>query len=129
MPSNLQNVVNVTSYEELERVRAGATGPVVLDFWEDGCPSCEDEAPKLQEIAASNPNLTVIKVELAKECKENDEKCARASKTAEDLGDQWGVQQFPTLFFAESGASLAPGRAQELTDSSELRERLSGTHT
>lgn len=105
-------VVTATTAAEVTKLVAEATGPVVLDFIEDGCPACIDEAPDVEAIAAKCGGVTIIRADPTKD----------ASLNA--LADAWGLEDFPTMFHAKTGADLQPGKASKLDDSNALRRLM-----
>ena len=105
-------VVTANTAEEVTRLAAEATGPVVLDFVEEGCEYCDEEAPKVAEIASKCGGVTIIRADPTK------------NESINKLADAWGIEGFPTMFHAKTGADLKPGVASELADSDALRKLM-----
>lgn len=63
-------------------------GIVLVDFYADWCGPCNILAPVLDNIAASNPELTILKVNVDEH---------------PDLAEKHGVLSIPTLLFIKDG--------------------------
>ena len=55
---SLREVTDATFDDEV----LAADGPVLVDFWAEWCPPCRVLTPLLEQIAADNPGLTIVKV-------------------------------------------------------------------
>lgn len=103
-------ITNVT-VETFDEVVAGATGPVLVDFWAEWCGPCKMIAPILDEIAAEHgENISIAKVNV-------DE--------AGELAQRYQVMSIPTLLVFNDGEVAkrmvgASGKAKLLEDLSDF---------
>lgn len=104
-------ILNASTAEEVARMASEAKGPVVLDFIEEGCGFCDEEAPKVEEVVKSCAGLTVIRVDATKDDSLN------------QLADDFKIEGFPTLFYADKGGDLTPDKASMLDDADALKKR------
>lgn len=105
-------IVTASTAEEVTKLAAEATGPVVLDFVEEGCGACEEEAPDVEAIVAKCGGVTIIRADPTKDASLN------------QLAYDYNIEGFPTMFHAKTGADLKPGVASELADSDALRKLM-----
>jgi len=76
---------------ETEVLRAG--GPVLVDFYTDGCGPCRDLAPVLEEVGRELAGrLTIVKVDAG---------------TEGELAARFGIQHVPALFLFHAGEAVA----------------------
>ena len=78
--------LNETNFDE-EVIRA--TGPVLVEFWSEGCPACEAMSPVLEAVAIKHAGLLKVgKVNVG---------------GSAALASQFGVQSVPSLFLFKGG--------------------------
>lgn len=69
-----------------------APGPVVVDFWATWCGPCRSLAPVLEELAASEPRVQVVKVDVDR---------------SPSLAARFEIQSVPTLVVLRDGSPVA----------------------
>lgn len=104
-------ILTASTAEEVTRMANEAKGPVVLDFIEEGCGFCDEEAPKVEEVVKGCAGLTVIRVDATKDDSLN------------QLADDFKIEGFPTLFYADKGQDMTPDKASMLDDADALKKR------
>ena len=94
-------VVPVTTVAELEKLMAGAAGPVAVNFVADDCSYCEEAKPAVEKMAQGCA-ITVISVDV--------------DKADSALLDRFGekVDGTPTTLFSKTGAELLAGKTSEV---------------
>jgi thiol-disulfide isomerase/thioredoxin len=88
--------------------------PAVLWFWAPSCPVCQNEAPIVEEVAASNPDVTfvgVARLDQVRTIKEFVKKypVKRFTQLADTDGSVWakfGVTQQPAFAFIHPDGSI-----------------------
>ena len=80
-------VLHVT-IENFEQEVLKSDKPVLLDFWASWCGPCRMLAPILDELAAENPDIKVVKIN-------TDEQM--------ELAAQFNVMSIPALFVMKNG--------------------------
>jgi len=80
---------NLNSDNFNEKIRSGAT---VVDFYADWCGPCKRLTPVLEQIADSNKDINVFKV--------NVDDC-------NDIASQYGVRSIPYLVFFKDGEKVS----------------------
>lgn len=111
-PLTLQPTVN--SRAEFDALLAKATGPVLVDFVQEGCGHCVDEAPKFDKLMSEcGSKATLARVEITQDW-------------ASQLADQLKVDGTPTALLADSAALFLAGKGREVTDldSSAVRRKI-----
>lgn len=101
--------ITITSEAQFAEALQKAPGAVLVDFSSKDCGYCDEEAPRLQKIAAECATVTVLKVDV-------DQLPA--------LADRFNVDGTPTLMYAKTGAGMTPDDAEELADARAARKRL-----
>ena len=81
------SVLHVTK-ETYEQEVLNSEKPVLLDFWASWCGPCRMLAPILDELAAENPDIKVVKIN-------TDEQ--------PELAVQFGVMSIPAIFVMKNG--------------------------
>lgn len=81
---------------------------VVLDFFATWCGPCKQIAPVFESLAAANPHVTFVKIDVD-ECK--------------DLQSEYGVSSMPTFKFLRGGTEVA---SMNGADEAGLREKVQG---
>ena len=84
-------VLHVTK-ENFEQEVLKSDKPVLLDFWASWCGPCRMLAPILEELAAENPGVKVVKIN-------TDEQM--------ELSAQFNVMSIPALFVMKDGKVTA----------------------
>jgi thioredoxin 2 len=75
--------IEVDSTEHFNRLIAGSSIPVVVDFWAPWCGPCRMVAPELQKVAARQAGkYLVVKVN---------------TDVLGDLGERFGIRSIPTM--------------------------------
>ncbi len=80
-------VLHITK-ENFEQEVLKSDKPVLLDFWASWCGPCRMLAPILDELAAENPDIKVVKIN-------TDEQ--------PELASQFNVMSIPALFVMKDG--------------------------
>ena len=80
-------VLHVTK-ENFEQEVLKSDKPVLLDFWASWCGPCRMLAPILDELAAENPDIKVVKIN-------TDEQI--------ELATQFNVMSIPSIFVMKDG--------------------------
>ena len=105
-----ENITNLTN-ETFDEAVAGASGPVLVDFWAEWCGPCKMIAPILDEIATEHgESISIAKVNV-------DE--------AGDIAQRFQVMSIPTLIVFNEGEPAkrmvgALGKAKLLEDLAEF---------
>lgn len=71
-----------------------AGGPVVVDFWNDGCAPCKGLAMQLETVQKKHPNVTVIKVK------------AGESEEADEIFKSLNIRNTPTMYLYNNSTEL-----------------------
>lgn len=71
-----------------------AGGPVVVDFWRDGCAPCKGLAMQLETVQKKHPNVEVIKVKLGE------------SAEADELFETLNIKNAPTMYLYNNAEEL-----------------------
>jgi thioredoxin 2 len=75
--------LEVTSTADFDRLVAGASVPILVDYWAPWCGPCRMVAPELAKVAAqSGGRFMVVKVN---------------TDQLPDLGERFGIRSIPTL--------------------------------
>ena len=80
-------VLHVTK-ENYEQEVLKSDKPVLLDFWASWCGPCRMLAPILDELAAENPDIKVVKI---------------STDEQPELAAQFNVMSIPALFVMKGG--------------------------
>jgi thioredoxin 1 len=107
MSENVTTLSDNTFDEEI----AGATEPILVDFWAEWCGPCKMVAPVLDEIAAENPG----KIKIAKLNVDDNP----------DIARRFDVMSIPTMIVFQDGQPAkrmvgAKGKGQLLQELSEF---------
>ena len=81
----------------------------IVDFFATWCGPCKAIAPKLEDLAESNPNIQVVKVDVDK---------------LEDLSQEQGITAMPTFLFFKNGSKLDSIRGANIDSIKALVEKL-----
>lgn len=104
-------VIEPKTKEEYEAKLKAATGPVIVDFVQDGCGACDPAA--LDGLAKDcGTNATIMRVEVSK-------------GYGSELADEFKVEGTPTTLMAESADKFTPDSATEIDpESKAVRRKL-----
>ncbi len=79
----------VTTISELkESIKANK---IIVDFWAPWCGPCKVLASVLQELEISNPDITIVKINV---------------EEAQDLAEYYNISSLPTLYFYRNGINI-----------------------
>lgn len=84
------NVMQITSENFNEEVLQ-SDKPVIVDFYATWCGPCKMLAPIMEEIAAENPDIKVVKVDVDEQ---------------PELSMQYGVSSIPTIVAIKDGETV-----------------------
>jgi thioredoxin 2 len=85
--------IEIAASDDFDRLVAGASVPVVVDYWAPWCGPCRMVAPELQKVAARQAGrVLVIKVN---------------TEALPDLGERFSVRSIPTLALFAQGREVA----------------------
>ena len=83
-------IINVTSENFKEEVLSSSK-TVIIDFYADWCGPCKMFAPIIEEIAAENENVKVVKINVDQ---------------AQDLAMEYQVMSIPTVVIIKDGKEI-----------------------
>lgn len=101
-------VIDIQDDAQFNEVLSKATGPVVVDFVQQGCDACEADEPELEKLSHCE-NVTVLRVDL--------------DKTPE-TEEKFDVGGTPTMMFAKTGEEFLKGKAKEVEPGPKLNRKL-----
>jgi thioredoxin 2 len=85
--------IEVESSADFDRLIAGSSLPVVVDYWAPWCGPCRMVAPELQKVAARQAGrFVVVKVN---------------TDALSDLGERFAIRSIPTLAVFAGGREVA----------------------
>jgi thioredoxin 2 len=85
--------IELTNAADFDRLIAGASVPVVVDYWAPWCGPCRMVAPELQKVAEHlKGRVLVVKVN---------------TDVLSDIGQRFGIRSIPTLAVFGGGKELA----------------------
>ena len=84
--------VEVHSAADFDRLIAGSSVPVLVDYWAPWCGPCRMVAPELQKVAARQAGQAIV-------AKVNTDEVA-------DLGQRYGIRSIPTLAVFSGGKEV-----------------------
>ena len=85
--------IDVHDAADFDRLIAGASVPVVVDYWAPWCGPCRMVAPELQKVASRQAGrLLVVKVN---------------TDELSDLGERFGIRSIPTMAVFKGGREAA----------------------
>ena len=85
--------IEITSSGDFDRLIAGASLPVVVDYWAPWCGPCRMVAPEIQKVAERQAGrYLVVKVN---------------TDALNDLGERFGIRSIPTMAVFEGGREIA----------------------
>jgi len=85
--------VEVARSADFDRLVAGASVPVVVDYWAPWCGPCRMVAPELQQVAARQAGrMLIVKVN---------------TDVLADLGERFQIRSIPTLAVFAGGREIA----------------------
>src|SRR5262245_23988103 len=85
--------IEVQSSAAFDQLVAGATLPVVVDYWAPWCGPCRMVAPELKKVAARQAGKAIV-------VKVNTDELS-------DLGDRFGIRSIPTLAVFAHGREVS----------------------
>jgi thioredoxin 2 len=85
--------IEITNAADFDRLIAGASVPIVVDYWAPWCGPCRMVAPELQKVAEHlKGRVLVVKVN---------------TDVLSDVGQRFGIRSIPTLAVFGGGKELA----------------------
>ena len=82
----MENVITITDQDLKELIAEGKT--TIVDFYAEWCGPCKVLGPVLDKVAAENPEIQIIKVNV-------DEN--------EELSAEFGIRNIPSVFIFKNG--------------------------
>lgn len=111
VPTSPHRVRDISSASELEAALKTVTGPVVVDFVQEGCGACSPaELEELANRCAQTP-AAFFRVDVTKDT------------SLEKLAQDFEVEGTPTTMFAKSAKAWASGAAEEIDPASPAAAR------
>lgn len=102
-----EGILNVTE-DNFDSTLAGASKPVLVDFWAPWCGPCRSIAPILEQLAAEMPDeVQIVKVNV-------DE--------AQGLAQRYNIRAIPTLLFIKD--SEVKDQAVGLVQKDQLAQKI-----
>jgi thioredoxin 2 len=107
--------IELHSAADFDRLIAGSSIPVVVDYWAPWCGPCRMVAPELQKVAARQAGRAIV-------AKVNTDEL-------QDLGQRFGIRSIPTLAVFAGGREVTRSAgARPAEDIERLIEQATSVH-